>query len=68
VAVQLPLVATEHVKAVFSIAVGVPARSVTVMVADCCEYTVNCVAVHPAGIHASTGAVSVALAFGEFTA
>jgi hypothetical protein len=67
-AVQLSLVATEHDSAVLAIDPGIPDRSVTVIAADCCEYTLNCVAVHPAGTHASTEAVSVALALGEFTA
>jgi hypothetical protein len=66
--VQLEFVLTWHASSVLVIAPGVPDRSVTVMVADCCEYTVNCVAVHPAGTHASTEAVSDALALGEFTA
>jgi hypothetical protein len=66
--VQLEFVATEQARAVLAIAPGVPERSVTVIVADCCEYTLNCVAVHPAGTHASTDADSFALALGEFTA
>jgi hypothetical protein len=68
VEVQLEFVLTEQLSAVFAIELGVPTRSVTVIVADCCEYTLNCVAVHPCGTQASTAAVSVSLAFGEFTA
>ncbi len=66
--VQLEFVLTEQLSAVFAIDPGVPTRSVTVIVADCCEYTLSCVAVHPSGTHASTLAPSDALAFGEFTA
>jgi hypothetical protein len=66
--VQLELVLTEQLSAVPAIDPGVPMRSVTVIVADCCEYTLSCVAVHPNGTQASTDADSDALAFGEFTA
>jgi len=48
--------------------VGVPDRSVTFTLPDCCEYTSSRVAVHPSGTHASTDAPSLALAFGVFTA
>ena len=65
---QLPFVATEHAMAVSVIAAGVPDRSVTVIVADCCEYTSSSVAVHPSGTHAIVDGVSVRLAFSEFTA
>jgi hypothetical protein len=64
---------TEHTSVEGTIAVGVPVRSVTVIVFDCCEYTLNCVAVHPSGTHASTPVVEVVpvsfvFAFDEFTA
>jgi hypothetical protein len=39
--VQLIFVLTEQLSAVFAIELGVPARRVTVMFADCCEYTLN---------------------------
>jgi len=71
--VQLPFVKGEHASAEFAIAPGSPTRSVTLIVFDCCEYTLNCVAVHPNGTQASTPVVAVVpvsfvLAFGEFTA
>jgi hypothetical protein len=63
------LVVGEQLNAVSCSAPANPARNVTVIVADCCEYTSNSEAVHPCGTHASTDpAVSVMLAFGEFTA
>lgn len=46
---------------------GVPCRSITVIVFDCCENTLSFVAVHPAGIHVSTGPVSVAPTLALFT-
>jgi hypothetical protein len=67
-------VATEHTSVDAAIAPGTPVRNVTVIVFDCCEYTLNCVAVHPAGTHTSTPfvtpefSVSAVLEFGEFTA
>ena len=46
---------------------GVPSRSVTVIVLDCREKTLNCVAEQPAGTHVSTESVSVAAEFALFT-
>lgn len=66
--VQLLFVATGHAIAVSVIAPGVPDRSVTVIVADCCEYTSSSVAVHPSGTHAIVDGVSIRLAFNELTA
>ena len=43
---------------------AVPARNVTVTIADCCENTSRREAVQCRGTQASTAAVSVALAFG----
>jgi hypothetical protein len=65
--VQLPPDETAQLSPVFAILPGVPARSVTVTVFDCCENASSSVAVHPAGTHDSTEAVSVALEFGLFT-
>ena len=55
VAVLLELGLTVTASAEF--AIGVPTRSVTVMVFDCCEYTLSCEAVQPFGTHASTPVV-----------
>jgi hypothetical protein len=46
---------------------GVPCRSVTVIVLDCREKTLNCVAEQPAGTQVSTESVSVAAEFALFT-
>jgi hypothetical protein len=46
---------------------GVPWRSVTVSGLDCCENTVNEVAVQAAGTHVRIDACSLALAFGLLT-
>ena len=59
--------ATEQTIVVSAICPGVPCRSITVIVFDCCENTLRFVAVHPAGIHVSTGPVSDALTFELFT-
>jgi hypothetical protein len=72
VAVQLELVLTLHASVEFDIDPGVPTRSVTVIVADCCEYTLSFDAVQPAGTHASTPVVmavlfSAVLALARFT-
>src|SRR5947209_14388203 len=67
VAVQAAPDAAEHVRAVSAILPGVPIRSITVMLFDCREKTLNCVAAHPAGTHVSTESVSVAAAFALFT-
>jgi len=65
---QLPFVAGEQLSVVFAIAPGVPARNVTVIAPDCCEYTSSSVAMHACGTHASTEPlVSVALDSGELT-
>ena len=65
---QLPLDAGEQVRAVLFNDPAVPTRKVTRIADDCCEYTSNRAAVQARGIHASTGAVSVELLFGLFTA
>jgi hypothetical protein len=68
VAVQADPGATdEHAKAVSAILPGVPCRNVTVIVLDCREKTLNCVAEQPAGTHVSTESVSVAAEFALFT-
>src|SRR5438067_1930682 len=54
VAVQAAPDSAEHVNAVSAILPGVPMRTVTVMVFDCREKALNCVAAHPAGTHVST--------------
>lgn len=61
---QLLFVEAEQLRAVPAMLPGVPALKVTVMTADCCEYTWSFVAVQVWGTQASTDAVSVALAFG----
>jgi hypothetical protein len=67
--VQLEFGLTWQLSAEFDIDPGVPTRNVTVIVPDCCEYTLSCVAVQPCGTHASTAPeLSVSAAFGEFTA
>jgi hypothetical protein len=48
-------------------ATGIPVRSVTVIVAACCEYTTSFVAEQPVGTHVSTLAVSFALWLVLFT-
>jgi len=68
VAGQLPEVEGVQLKAVSAIELGVPVRSVTFTLPDCCEYTSNRVAVQPNGTHASTDALSLMLPFGVFTA
>jgi hypothetical protein len=68
VAVQLKFVATEHDNDVVPIELGVPERNVTVIVADCCEYTLRLVAVHPCGTHAITDVASASDEFVVFTA
>jgi len=65
--VQVPPDETAQLSPVLAILPGAPARSVTVTVFDCCENTSSSVAVHPAGTHDSTDAVSDALAFGLLT-
>jgi hypothetical protein len=60
-------VATVQAIVVFAILPGVPCRSVTVTVLDCCENTLNCVTVQPFGTHVNTNPVSVALSFPLFT-
>jgi hypothetical protein len=50
---------TEQESAVLDMDVGVPARSVTVMVFACWEKTESCVAVQAAGIHDSAVAASL---------
>ena len=66
---QLPFVAGEQLNAVSCSDPAAPARNVTVIAPDCCEYTSSSVAVHPCGTHASTDPdVSAMFAFGEFTA
>jgi hypothetical protein len=72
VAVQLLFDVTEHTSVEGTIVPGAPVRNVTVIMLDCCEYTLNCDAVQPNGTHASTPVVAVVpvslvLAFGEFT-
>jgi hypothetical protein len=46
---------------------GVPCRSVTLIVPDCRENTLNCVAEQPAGTHVSTESPSLAAEFALFT-
>ena len=63
---------TVTASAEFAIDPGVPTRNVTVIVFDCCEYTLSCDAEHPLGTHASTPVVDVVpvsfvLALGRFT-
>jgi hypothetical protein len=67
VAVQAAPGATEHVRAVSAILPGVPCRNVTLIVLDCREKTLNCVAEQPAGTHVTTESVSVAAEFALFT-
>jgi hypothetical protein len=68
VAVQADPDATdEHTKAVSAILFGVPCRSVTVIVLDCREKTLSCVAEQPAGTHVNTESVSVAAELELFT-
>ena len=63
VAAHWLLVETEQESADAVIDPGIPVRSVTVMVPDCCEYTDSVVAVHPAGTQVSTAGVSVSAPF-----
>ena len=63
----LPLEA-EQLRVVPVMLPEVPARTVTVISADCCDSTSNRERVQWRGTHESTEAVSVALAFGVFTA
>ena len=66
---QLPFVTGEQLNAVSCSAPAAPARSVTVIAPDCCEYTSNSVAVHPCGTHANTDPdISNILDSVEFTA
>jgi hypothetical protein len=61
VAVQADPDATDkHAKAVSAILPGIPCRSVTVIVLDCREKTLNCVAEQPAGTHVNTESDSLA--------
>jgi hypothetical protein len=46
---------------------GVPCRSITLIVFDCRENTLNCEAVHPAGTHVNTESDSLADEFGVLT-
>ena len=59
--------ATEHTNAVSAILPGVPCRSVTLIVFDCRENTLNCVAEQPAGTHVNTESDSLAAEFALFT-
>lgn len=54
---------TEQESPASAILPGVPCRSVTWIVFVCCENTLNCDTVHPAGTHVITAAVSPASAF-----
>jgi hypothetical protein len=65
--VQDPPGATVQTSEVFAILPGVPCRSVTVIVFDCREKTLNCVAEQPAGTHVSTESVSLAAELALFT-
>jgi hypothetical protein len=67
VAVQLEFEAAEQAREVLVILPGAPCRSVTVMVADCWEYTVSDVAVQPEGTQVNTDAFSLELAAVLFT-
>jgi hypothetical protein len=59
--------ATKHTSAVSAILPGVPCRSVTLIVFDCRENTLSCVAEQPAGTHVNTESVSLAAEFSLFT-
>jgi hypothetical protein len=52
--------ATEQVSVVSDRLPGVPWRSVTLIVFDCRENTLNCVAEQPAGTHVNTESLSLA--------
>ena len=60
VAVQADPGATEQIRGVSDILPGVPCLSVTLIVFDCRENTLSCVAAQPAGTQVNTESVSVA--------
>jgi hypothetical protein len=61
VAVHAVPEATEHTIVVSAMLPGSPCRRVTLTVLNCCENTLNFVAVHPFGTQVNTEPASVAL-------
>jgi hypothetical protein len=57
----------EQASAVSAIFPGVPCRNVTVIVFDCRENTLNCVAEQPEGTHVNTESSSLAEELALFT-